>query len=45
MRMKFSEIMIQVVLLPPKSSEDHKKKGLHRNLALYSAGTGGIYSC
>ena len=58
------EIMIQVVLLSPKSSEDRKersspkierhffpksgedqKNGLHRNLALYSAGTGRIYLC
>ena len=60
------QIMTQVVLFSPKSSEDQKKriglhrelkdiytlksgeeqkKGLYRNLALYSARTGGICSC
>ena len=33
------------VILSPKSSEDQKGKGLHRNLGLYSAGIWGIYSC
>ena len=31
--------------LSPKSSEDQKKKGLHRHLGLNSAGICGIYSC
>ena len=38
------EIMTEVVLLSLKSSED-QKKGLYRKLALYSARSGGIYSC
>ena len=40
------EIMTQIVLFSPKSGEDQKKKkGLYRNLALYSVRTGGICSC
>ena len=35
--------MSQVVLLSHKLGED-QKKGVYRNLAVYSAETGGIYS-
>ena len=31
--------------LTPESSEDQKKKGLHRNVGLNSAGICGIYLC